>query len=99
MNIVLKVAMIDGTPILAIIMPFMKPIPMPTIKLQTSATIMLPVLRNDNPKMYPQKAIMPGKERSISPAVIIKVKPSAMISVNGTVERKAIYILYITIQN
>jgi hypothetical protein len=82
--------MIEGTAIFAIIIPFMKPITMPTAILHIRATITLPVLVNTREKIYPQKAIMPGKDRSISPAVIIYVNPMAMISVNGTVDRKAI---------
>jgi hypothetical protein len=44
-------------------------------------------------KIKPLSAIDDGNERSISPAIITNVNPRAIMSENGTVDRKARYIL------
>jgi len=89
MKFELSVAMIEGTPTLAMIVPLKNPIAIPTMIPQTMARMMFLVARKTSEKMYPENAMIAGKERSISPAVMTKVSPRAMMRVKGTVDKKA----------
>jgi len=89
-NIVLKVTIIDGTPIFTMIKPLINPIAIPTKMLIMRLIKILSVFRNVTENMNPENAMIAGKERSISPAVTTNVNPNAIMSEKGIVERKDI---------
>ena len=93
-NWVPNVTIIEGILVLVTITPFMKPDAIHEIKQTKTAGIGLPVLVRTFANKKLERAITPGNERSISPVIITNVNPKAIISGNGTVDKKDIYILY-----
>jgi hypothetical protein len=87
------VAIMDGTPTFTTISPFTMPAIIPTRSASTSAISAFPVERNREEKVNPEIAMTDGNDRSMSPEMITRVRPSAMIAAKGIVDMKDMYIL------
>ena len=84
-NCAASVAMIDGTPTTATIRPLMYPTRAPDANAATTASHGLAPCRKVQEKTKPEKAMIAEKLRSISPAQMTRVRPSASTSCGGTV--------------
>ena len=101
-NWVPSVAMNEGMPILATSRPLMKPTSTPEAmatsraiaRLDDSASQREPVRSsaslNSTAKTKPEKPMIAGKQRSISPAPMMKVRPTASRISGGSVDRKVV---------
>src|SRR5947209_14446291 len=90
-NCAARVAMIEGTPIRATIRPLIYPTRAPAASARTMPSQALHAgskVLYAQEKAKPDSATTAGKLRSISPAVMTRVSPSAAIRVGGTVSRK-----------
>ena len=89
-NCVPSVAMNDGMPILATSTPLMKPTRTPEASAATTAIQPRSYSLNRTAKTKPEKAMIEGKERSISPAPMTKVRPVASRISGGRVDRNVV---------
>ena len=89
-NWVPKVAMKDGMPITAIRKPLTTPTSRPLASAATTASQPSSYSLNRTAKTKPENAITDGKDRSISPAPMTKVRPTASRTRGGRVERKVV---------
>ncbi len=89
-NWVASVAMKDGMPIRATMMPFRSPTRRPEARPATTASQPRPYSLKSTAKTKPEKAMTAGNDRSISPAPITKVSPTASRTSGGSVERKVV---------
>ena len=80
----------DGMPILAMMIPLIKPTMMPEAKAAITASQPSSYSLNRTAKTKPEKEMIAGKERSISPAPMTKVSPTARIRRGGRVDRKVV---------
>ena len=77
----------EGMPILAMIKPLTKPTRTPEARPATTAIQPRSYSLNKTAKTKPEKAMIGGKQRSISPAPMTKVRPIASRMSGGSVER------------
>ncbi len=89
-NWVASVVMKDGMPTLAMRRPLTKPTRIPDARPATTASQPSSYSLNNTAKTKPEKAMIEGKQRSISPAPITKVRPTASRIRGGSVERKVV---------
>ena len=89
-NCVPSVVMNDGMPIFAMMRPLMKPTRTPEASPAMTASQPRSYSLNKTAKTNPEKAMIEGKERSISPPPITKVRPVASRMSGGRVERKVV---------
>ena len=89
-NWVPSVAMNEGMPILAMIKPLTKPTRTPEARPAMTAIQPRSYSLNNTAKTKPEKAMMAGKHRSISPAPITKVRPTASSISGGRVDRNVV---------
>ncbi len=80
----------DGMPTLAMMTPLTKPTRIPDARPATTASQPRSYSLNRTAKTKPEKAMIEGKQRSISPAPITKVRPVASRISGGRVERKVV---------
>ena len=80
----------DGMPTLAMMTPLRKPIKVPDASPATTASQPRSYSLNRTAKTKPEKAMIAGKQRSISPAPITKVRPVASRISGGRVERNVV---------
>ena len=80
----------DGMPILAMMTPLRNPTRTPEARPATTAIQPRSYSLNSTAKTKPEKAMIDGKQRSISPAPITKVRPAASRISGGRVERKVV---------
>ena len=85
-----SVAMKEGMPTLATRTPLMKPIRIPEPSATTTAIQPRSYSLNRTAKVKPEKPMIAGKHRSISPAPITKVSPMASRISGGSVDRKVV---------
>ena len=90
-NCVPSVAMKEGMPTLAMRRPFTSPTSMPDAIAAITASQPSPYSLKRIAKTKPEKAMTEGKERSISPAPMTKVRPRASRISGGSVVRKVVY--------
>ena len=89
-NWVPRVAMKEGMPMTAIRKPLRKPTSRPLASAATTASQPSSYSLNSTAKTKPENAITEGKDRSISPAPMTKVSPTASSTSGGRVERKVV---------
>ncbi len=89
-NCVASVAMKEGMPIFATKIPLTKPTRTPEAKPAATASQPRSYSLKRTAKTKPEKAMIAGKLRSISPAPMMKVRPMARRISGGRVERKVV---------
>ena len=89
-NWVASVVMNEGMPTFAMMTPLIKPTRIPDARPAITASQPSSYSLNRTAKMKPEKAMIEGKQRSISPAPITKVRPTASRISGGRVERKVV---------
>ena len=89
-NCVASVAMNDGTPMRATSTPFRNPTISPEPSPASTATQPSPYSLNSTANTKPENAMIAGKHRSISPAPITKVSPTASRIRGGSVDRNVV---------
>ena len=89
-NCVPSVVMNEGMPILAMMTPLMKPTRTPEASPATTAIQPRLYSLKSTAKTNPENAMIAGKHRSISPAPMTKVSPSASRISGGSVDRKVV---------
>ena len=80
----------DGIPIRATMTPLRYPTSSPEPTPASTASQPSSYSLNSTAKTNPEKAMIAGKERSISPAPITKVSPTASRTSGGSVERNVV---------
>ena len=80
----------DGMPILAMRTPFRTPTSKPDASPASAASQPRSNSLKRTAKTKPEKEMIAGKERSISPAPMTKVSPIARRTRGGSVERKVV---------
>jgi hypothetical protein len=88
-NCIPRVATIEGMPIKVTNEPLINPTIAPDKRPTRKPKITLLVASNVTAKIYPERAMTEGKERSISPIARTNVKPRAIKPIMGTVDKKA----------
>ena len=83
------VATSEGIPILTTMMPFSKPASTPASRQAAKPSHTLWVATNTTSKAVMPKAMIEGKERSISPVMMTSVSGIAISAKNGVVDMKA----------
>ena len=89
-NWVASVAMNAGMPTFAMITPLTNPTKTPDARPATTAIQPRLYSLNSTAKTKPENAMIAGKQRSISPAAITKVRPAANSTSGGNVERNVV---------
>ena len=89
-NWVPRVAMKEGMPMTAIRTPLRKPTSRPLASAATTASQPSSYSLNSTAKTKPENAITDGKDRSISPAPMTKVSPTASSTSGGRVDRNVV---------
>ena len=85
-----SVAMKEGKPIFAMSTPLIRPTMTPAASPAATAIHPSRYSLNSTAKTNPEKPMTAGKERSISPAPMMKVRPTASSISGGNVERKVV---------